>query len=182
VKDGFGSTDTVSGISDVIGTNFNDRIVVDDVGNRLDGQGGNDTLSGGLGDDELEGGAGHDRLQGGAGSDSVNGGDGDDTIVFTGRRADYKVVKHSDGSISIIDSRANGDGVDTVQSVETFTFSDETISLANLNADPTIAPDGSRSIVVSEDVPGTYTINAHDVDGGKLSYALKTGSEPKRGA
>ena len=42
----------------------------DDVGDVLDGQGGNDTVSGGLGSDVLKGGLGNDALKGGAGDDT----------------------------------------------------------------------------------------------------------------
>ncbi|MCO6415604.1 hypothetical protein JYK14_05350 [Siccirubricoccus sp. KC 17139] len=53
-----------------------------DLGDRLSGEGGNDTLLGGGGDDLLSGGAGQDVLEGGVGQDRLAGGDGADRFVF----------------------------------------------------------------------------------------------------
>src|SRR4029079_8520986 len=50
-----------------------------DLGNRLTGGIGNDTLNGAGGADTLDGGAGNDVLNGGAGADVLIGGAGDDT-------------------------------------------------------------------------------------------------------
>ena len=64
--------DTISGIENVIGSNYDDSITGDGADNMLDGGEGDDTLSGGAGDDVLLGGAGADVLIGGAGEDEVN--------------------------------------------------------------------------------------------------------------
>jgi Ca2+-binding RTX toxin-like protein len=53
-----------------------------ELGNRISGQGGNDTLSGLAGTDILNGGGGNDTLDGGAGTDTLNGGDGTDTAYY----------------------------------------------------------------------------------------------------
>jgi RTX calcium-binding nonapeptide repeat (4 copies) len=59
------------------------------IGNRLDGNEGNDIIVGGTGLDDVNGGPGNDKidgvndndvLQGGEGNDDVAGGEGDDTI------------------------------------------------------------------------------------------------------
>jgi len=61
-KDGFGNTDTVTNIPNVIGTQYNDQIYGGNHANRLSGGAGNDLINGGLGNDVLIGGAGNDTF------------------------------------------------------------------------------------------------------------------------
>jgi Ca2+-binding RTX toxin-like protein len=61
-RDGFGNTDTVKNIPNVIGTQFSDQIYGGNGVNRLSGGAGNDLLNGGLGNDVLIGGAGNDTF------------------------------------------------------------------------------------------------------------------------
>lgn len=61
-KDGFGNTDTVKNIPNVIGTKFNDAIYGGNHANTLSGGAGNDLINGGLGKDVLIGGAGNDTF------------------------------------------------------------------------------------------------------------------------
>lgn len=61
-KDGFGNTDTVTNIPNVIGTQFNDQIYGGNHANKLSGGAGNDLINGGLGIDNLIGGAGNDTF------------------------------------------------------------------------------------------------------------------------
>ncbi|WP_342154924.1 hypothetical protein [Methylorubrum sp. SB2] len=63
VQIGPGERDTLSGIEDVTGSAFADR---------LTGDGGANILKGGAGNDILDGGAGNDRLDGGFGIDTVS--------------------------------------------------------------------------------------------------------------
>ncbi|MFO1171316.1 MAG: M10 family metallopeptidase C-terminal domain-containing protein [Hyphomicrobiaceae bacterium] len=63
VQGGFTIANGVT-IETAIGAAGNDRLVGNDVANRLEGQGGNDELGGGAGDDRLLGGGGNDRLFG----------------------------------------------------------------------------------------------------------------------
>src|SRR5262249_55949034 len=58
--DGFGDTDTLSNIENVIGTNFADTITGSSADNTLTGGGGNDTLSGLDGINTIDGGTGWD--------------------------------------------------------------------------------------------------------------------------
>lgn len=81
--DGFGDTDTLLRIQDVVGTNSNDTIIGNGEANRLEGRDGNDALTGGGGADVLVGGDGDDWLAGGTGKDHYYGGAGADTFVFT---------------------------------------------------------------------------------------------------
>lgn len=114
--DGFGSTDSLTGIENVAGTIYADTII---------GNSGSNTLSGGDGNDILNGGAGNDVLVGGNGSS--------DTAIYTGARSSYSVSLRRDGSIMISDRRAGSpDGTDTVSNVEFFQFTDKTYSVAKL--------------------------------------------------
>ncbi len=70
--DSWGGSDTLSGIENVTGSNFNDTITGDNNANSLTGLSGNDTLNGGGGNDNLNGGAGNDTLDGGTGTDTAN--------------------------------------------------------------------------------------------------------------
>jgi Ca2+-binding RTX toxin-like protein len=72
--------DTLRGIDDVVGSDFDDLITGHGDANRLFGGKGSDTLAGEGGNDTLDGGDGDDSLMGGAGLDSILGGAGDDTI------------------------------------------------------------------------------------------------------
>lgn len=64
--------DTLTGIEDLEGSNWNDSLTGDSGENWLYGLDGNDTLRGGDGDDLLVGGAGADVLDGGAGFNAVS--------------------------------------------------------------------------------------------------------------
>lgn len=69
ISDGLGWTDTLTGIEDVEGGDFDDYIVGDINSNGLHGNFGNDALYGGGGADSLEGGGNADTLSGGADDD-----------------------------------------------------------------------------------------------------------------
>ena len=78
---GGAGNDTLTGIENLIGSDFADVLTGDANANRLDGGAGNDTLLGGAGDDSLIGGAGNDLLIGGSGEeDHLIGGAGNDTL------------------------------------------------------------------------------------------------------
>jgi len=64
-----GGGDVLTGIENLTGSGFGDRLTGDSLANVLRGSGGNDTLIGGGGDDILTGGRGADRMAGGAGAD-----------------------------------------------------------------------------------------------------------------
>ena len=84
-------SDTISGIENITGSNYNDTLTGDSAANRLlggsgddvlDGAGGNDSLEGGVGNDTLLGGDGDDTLNGGLGNDYIDGGSGNNTVSF----------------------------------------------------------------------------------------------------
>ncbi|MCB5175294.1 glycoside hydrolase family 113 [Microvirga lenta] len=97
------------------------------------GTAGADKLDGGYHNDTLNGAGGNDALWGGAGDDVLDGGAGDqDRAIYSGARAEYSVTKNPDGSFTVLDKRANGNGRDIVFGVETFQFSDGTVSFASV--------------------------------------------------
>jgi Ca2+-binding RTX toxin-like protein len=69
---GHAAGDNLSGIEHIIGSDYNDSIAGDSIGNLLSGGAGNDSLNGADGDDTLIGGADADTLNGGSGSDWVD--------------------------------------------------------------------------------------------------------------
>lgn len=79
--DGFGGTDTILGIEQLQGGQYNDQLFGDNNNNRLRGEGGDDILDGRGGNDELYGGDGDDTLISGLGGDRLEGGAGDDTLI-----------------------------------------------------------------------------------------------------
>ncbi|WGM32290.1 DUF4214 domain-containing protein [Brevundimonas sp. NIBR11] len=81
------------------------------VGSNLFGDAGNDTLIGG---------DAADTLTGGAGNDTLNGGDGVDAATYSGARRQYTA---NSTTVS-----GNGEGTDTLTSVENLTFIDGTLT------------------------------------------------------
>jgi len=83
--------DSYSGIENLLGSTYADRLEGDAGANalrggagddRLGGLGGDDRLVGGDGSDVISGGSGDDRIYGGAGNDRITGGAGADTVVI----------------------------------------------------------------------------------------------------
>ncbi|MEM9737182.1 MAG: calcium-binding protein, partial [Pseudomonadota bacterium] len=72
--------DTLTGIEDLTGSNFEDLLSGDLAANRLDGGARDDELRGRAGDDTLLGQGGNDRLAGGPGADLLDGGTGSDLL------------------------------------------------------------------------------------------------------
>lgn len=79
-RDTFGTTDTLSGIQQVNMSDANDFFYGGDLGVRVRGQAGNDTIVTGAGSDRISGDAGNDTITAGDGNDDIDGGLGNDTI------------------------------------------------------------------------------------------------------
>jgi Ca2+-binding RTX toxin-like protein len=77
----FAGHDTLESIENVIGTDFNDVIMLSDACGSADGRDGNDSIAGGAGDDTLRGGAGNDTIDGGGGFNIVSYADAASTGV-----------------------------------------------------------------------------------------------------
>jgi Ca2+-binding RTX toxin-like protein len=73
-------TDTLTGIENVIGSDFADTITGDDFDNVLQGGAGNDKIRGGAGNDTITGGSGVNVLRGNDGDDVITGGDEGDQL------------------------------------------------------------------------------------------------------
>jgi Ca2+-binding RTX toxin-like protein len=79
--DGYGGTDTLSGIAIVIGSDFADALFAADAGSTLYGMKGDDALFGAGGDDKISGGDGKDTIAAGDGNNTIHGDAGDDIIT-----------------------------------------------------------------------------------------------------
>ena len=95
VVDGFGNTDVLVSVENVIGTDspgfifagYSDVILGSDDANRIDARGGADIVIAGGGDAIVFGGTGNDYLSGGGGNDTIIGGEGND-MMFGGGGSD----------------------------------------------------------------------------------------------
>lgn len=151
-------TDFVGASQILLGLNGNDSLTSlgDDV---LVGGQGDDTLVANGGDDMLNGGDGDDLFQGLSGGNDIDGGAGaNDTAQFTAARSAFTVVESGE-EITI----TGADGLNKVTNVETFVFTDQTLSKADLIAPP-VDPDLPASPTQGNDIlRGTAlndTINA----------------------
>jgi hypothetical protein len=110
-SDGYGNTESIFEIENILGSNFNDIIKGSHGDNRLEGDDGDDHIEGKQGQDTLYGGNGNDFLGGGQGNDDLFGGDGNDTLkgakgndkLKGGAGADIFVLSTTDGTDSIED-------------------------------------------------------------------------------
>ncbi|MGO4377961.1 DUF4214 domain-containing protein [Pseudoduganella sp. RAF53_2] len=89
------------------------------------GSGGSVMIANDLGD-VLTGGPGNDQIEVGKGNDVINGGGGNDSVIFHHSFDSYGVVRLGD-SVTVI-----GEGIDTLQGIESLRFSDQTLTLADL--------------------------------------------------
>ena len=100
---GSSGSDLLTGIENLVGSAFDDKLSGAAGANRLEGGDGNDILFGAAGNDTLVGGAGVDRLKGGGGAD---------TFVFAGRDSS-EVPGLADRIFDF--SRSQGDRIDLSQ-------------------------------------------------------------------
>ena len=117
--DGFGSTDTLIDIENVIGSDGGDDTLIGNGGsalaqNFLSGLGGNDLLIGSIGRDILSGGEGDDELCGGLGDDELFGGDGSDTLIGGPGSDLLRGGDDNDADFFVFKDADVGDGVDTI--------------------------------------------------------------------
>jgi hypothetical protein len=90
------------------------------------GGAGNDQLTGNELANQLLGGSGNDRLAGLGGDDKLDGGAGVDFAVYTGKHADYTIVRVEDAATI---SGGLADGVDHLLNVERLQFADVAVAL-----------------------------------------------------
>jgi Ca2+-binding RTX toxin-like protein len=199
-----GGVDTLISIENVLGGSGAETIVGNDADNALWGGGGNDTMTGGLGNDQIYGQSGADTITviSGQGSDTVNGGTGSDTMVLELKSSDITSALRADmssfntwmqgqlaanGGVSGMAALSNGPTFTfyslglTVSLIETVTVKVDgvTVPMSTLfNHAPVI--NGGGEMLTDEDVVINGLVNATDVDGDTLSFALTEG--PANGA
>ncbi|SLN56746.1 Bifunctional hemolysin/adenylate cyclase precursor [Roseivivax jejudonensis] len=124
------------------------RITLDAAGRGTITAGGMDSdfsgfeiITGGASNDTILGSESDDILEGAAGNDTIDGGGGTDEALFDARsvEAQFFVTEAGDYQVS-----APGLGTDLLRDIETFTFSDATLTLddVRLIAEPALGDDG----------------------------------------
>ena len=88
---------------------------------KIDAEGGNDTITGGAGDDQIDGGPGDDTIDGGGGNDVIDGGDGSDSIT-SGAGDDTIDGGAGDDDITLTHDGEDGDTVDFSSNEVVYTF------------------------------------------------------------
>jgi Ca2+-binding RTX toxin-like protein len=145
----------ITGSVDITGNSLNNKIVGHNGVNSLKGGGGNDTLEGGKNDDVLDGGSG------------IN------TAVFSGRESDYQIIRNANGSITVMDTRTDQDGEDTLTNIRFAKFMGDDKTVTLINSAPTAV--GLSNAVVAENAPAFTQVgrlSAVDADGDAISYSL----------
>jgi len=141
-------TDTLTGIENLVGSNFNDTLTGDNNNNVINGGLGNDILNGGGGDDLLIGGMGNNTLTGGAGADTfqwLKGNSGHDLITDFTPGTDKldlsQLLQGENGSASSLDDylhfTVTGSGASVLTSIDVSAMAgatpNQTIDLAGVN-------------------------------------------------
>ncbi|WP_332762111.1 retention module-containing protein [Pseudomonas koreensis] len=141
-------SDTLTGIENLLGSNFNDNLTGDNNSNVINGGLGNDTLNGGGGDDLLIGGLGNNTLTGGAGADTfqwLKGNSGHDLITDFTPGTDKldlsQLLQGENGSTASLDDylhfTVSGSGASVMTSIDVSAMAgatpNQTIDLAGVN-------------------------------------------------
>ncbi|MFZ4625728.1 MAG: DUF4347 domain-containing protein [Rhodoferax sp.] len=138
----------------------------------IQGGAGNDSISGLAGNDTVRAGAGDDNLSGGTGNDTLDGGSGTDTAVYSGARSGYVITQGAAGDTIT----STTDGTDTLISVESAKFSDQTVPLVASDSIPptviTFTPaDEASGVAVSSNIVVTFS---EAISKGPGIFVLKT--------
>ncbi|WP_449106084.1 retention module-containing protein [Pseudomonas mohnii] len=141
-------TDTLTGIENLTGSNYNDTLTGDNNSNIINGGLGNDVLNGGGGDDFLIGGLGNNTLTGGAGADTfewLKGNSGHDVITDFAPGTDKldlsQLLQGENNTAASLDDylhfTVSGSGASVVTSIDVSALAgaapNQTIDLAGVN-------------------------------------------------
>ena len=184
-EDGFGNTDTLISIENIIGSAFNDVIKGNAETNILTGgtgsdklyaNGGNDTLNGDDGNDQLWGMTGTNILNGGGGTDVIYSGSGDDTIDGGDAANDWVdyTAAASGVSVNLATGTATGHGNDTLTGIERVkgSYFTDTIT-GDAHNNEIYGFDGNDTIYGGDGSDVIAGGNGNDtIDGGDTSDAL----------
>jgi len=145
---GGAGTDTLTGIENLLGSNFNDSLTGDNNSNVINGGLGDDILNGGGGDDFLIGGLGNNTLTGGAGADTfqwLKGNSGHDVVTDFTPGTDKldlsQLLQGENGTSASLDDylhfKVTGSGASLVTSIDVSAMAgatpNQTIDLAGVN-------------------------------------------------
>jgi VCBS repeat-containing protein len=140
--------DTLTGIENLTGSNYNDTLTGDNNNNIINGGLGNDVLNGGGGDDILIGGLGNNTLTGGSGADTfewLKGNSGHDVITDFAPGTDKldlsQLLQGETNTAASLDNylhfTVNGSGASVVTSIDVSALAgaapNQTIDLAGVN-------------------------------------------------
>ncbi|CAK0780635.1 serralysin [Gammaproteobacteria bacterium] len=198
--DGTLSLAQVNDIANAVGGSGDDTLQGWPGSDTLSGLGGNDNLYGGNGSDTLDGGAGNDYLNGqggddtyvfgvGSGNDTIAeysgvsyyGSGGNDQVIFSGlNQADISFAKANNSNDLVATIKSSGETL-TISNgflysdwyIESFQFSDGTLSLSQFNTLTNSAPTGGVSVTGTTTQGQTLTAanTLDDPDGlGTISY------------
>jgi VCBS repeat-containing protein len=141
-------TDTLTGIENLTGSNFNDSLTGDNNSNIINGGLGDDILKGGGGDDFLIGGLGNNTLTGGSGADTfqwLKGNSGHDVVTDFTPGTDKldlsQLLQGENGTAASLDDylhfKVTGSGASLVTSIDVSAMAgaapNQTIDLAGVN-------------------------------------------------
>ncbi|TKB76345.1 MAG: calcium-binding protein [Nitrospira sp.] len=147
--------DTLIGIENAFGTNFDDILTGNSANNVFSGLAGNDTLLGG---------GGNDTLNGGIGNDILNGGTGSDTASYTSATANVSV------NLNLADAQNTGGAdIDTLVSIE---------NIIGTNFNDTLIGNSGDNVLTG--LAGNDTLNGGDgndrLNGGSGNDVLNGGT------
>ncbi|MCX2898428.1 retention module-containing protein [Pseudomonas mandelii] len=145
---GGAGTDTLTGLENLTGSNFNDSLTGNNNSNVITGGLGNDVLNGGGGDDFLIGGLGNNTLTGGAGADTfqwLKGNSGHDLVTDFTPGTDKldlsQLLQGENGTAASLDDylhfKVIGSGASVLTSIDVSAMAgatpNQTIDLAGVN-------------------------------------------------
>lgn len=127
----------------------NDNITSGSGADKITSGGGDDVINAGSGSNIIDAGPGNDVIVGSGQSgidNQIDGGEGIDTVTYNGTRASFPVTKRGD-TVQV------GNNTDFLTNVERLQFTDETISVDDLQED---LLDDPLFRFQNSSVPGTY--------------------------